>query len=147
MEHGRQASVDRRRGGIPPIALVMLALGLLVSAVLVAWFTLSAAGAARAPRLAVQEAYARCTFTSCTVTVLVKNFGAERASILGVMLHVAAGSVAGSCSPSTVEAGGTASCSFATSPVNDGESATLTLTVSVRGVQHTLALPFRIIRP
>ncbi|MEM2617088.1 MAG: hypothetical protein QXL64_06130 [Thermofilaceae archaeon] len=147
MERGGQPKISGRKGGIPPIALVMLAFGLLVSAVIVAWFTLSAARVAQGPRLAVQEAYARCTVTSCTITVLVKNLSAERVSILGVTLHVAAGSAAGSCSPSTVEVGGTASCSFTTSPVNDGESATLTLTVAVGGVQHTLALPLRIIRP
>lgn len=138
---------DRRLGAFPPVTLVLLALSLVVSAALIAWFTLSAARAARAPRLAVAEAYARCTATSCTITVTVKNLGGERVSVQSATLYLASGSFTGSCNPSTVEAGGTASCSFTTGLVSDGDSATLTLAVSVQGVQHSLSQGFKIVKP
>lgn len=138
---------DRRLGASPPVALVLLALSLVVSAALVAWFTLSAARAAKAPKLAVVEAYARCTTTSCTITATVKNLGGERVSVQSATLYLASGSFTGSCTPSTVEAGGTASCGFTTGLVSDGDSATLTLVVSTRGVQHSLSYNFRVVKP
>lgn len=134
-------------GALPPLSLMLLTLALVVSAALAAWFTLSTARAARVPRLAVVEAYARCTATSCTITVTVKNLGGERVSIQSATLYVASGSFTGSCSPSTVEAGGTAACSFSTGLVSDGESATLALVASARGVQHSLSQGLRIVRP
>lgn len=134
-------------GALPPVALLLLALALIMSAVAVLWFTLSTIQAAKLPRLEVVEAHARCSATSCAVTVTVRNLGGERVAVQSAELHLAAGSYSGACSPALVEVGGSASCSFSTGSVRDGDSAALTLTVSARGVQHSVSAAFRLVKP
>lgn len=136
-----------RSGAFPPVTLLMLSLALVASAAAVVWFTFSAIRVARLPRVEVVEAYARCNTTSCLVYVTVQNLGGESLTVQNAELNLEVGSYYGKCFPALVEFGGKVSCIFSTGLVDDGDSATLTLSMSARGVQNSIAAAFRIVKP
>ncbi|MCS7104009.1 MAG: hypothetical protein NZ954_00400 [Thermofilaceae archaeon] len=136
-----------RLGVFPPVTLLLLSIALIASAAVVFWFTLSATRAFKLPRPEVVETYARCNTTSCLVVVTVQNLSGERLTVQSAELHLKVGSYSGSCFPALIEIGGSASCSFSTGLVDDGDSATLTLTMSVGGIQHSVSAAFRIVKP
>jgi hypothetical protein len=147
--------LERRRGALPPILVVLITIAAIVSATLVAWFMITTTSSAvKQPVLQVTEAYVTGT---TTITLTARNIG-----VVDLVSPTFPGNPPGTCSPSGVQLtscsvvagnldrGGSMvmRCTTSATP-RDGDMCTLTLqaTNQQTGQIAVLTLNFRVVRP
>jgi hypothetical protein len=138
--------VQRRRGALPPILVVLVTMAAIVSAALVSWFLIvSTRSAVNRPVLEVTDAY----YVSGSIFLTISNIGAVDVAVSSISIACQSGGTA-SYSPSTptqIPKGAAQSIkASASGSINDGDLCTAQVFLSSPS-STSLTLSFRVVTP
>jgi FlaG/FlaF family flagellin (archaellin) len=138
------ARVQRRKGSLPPILVVLITMAAIVSAALVAWFMFTTTSSAvRQPVLEVTDAY----YVAGNLFLTIRNIGSVDVTVSSISVTCQSGGTASYSGSTPIPKGAAQSIrASASGTIRDGDLCVAQVTLSSPSAT-SLTLSFKVVAP